>query len=140
MSLTARKEVPVEWGDCDPAEIVFYPNYFRWFDAGAHHLFRVAGCDWPALFSEHGVVGVPLLHADAKFVKPCRYGETIVVESRIVEWHRKVFKLSHRVFNGGEVAVEGHETRGWVLRDADGRMRTAPIPERVRALFEVRVG
>ena len=26
--------VPIEWGDADPARIVFYPRYFAWFDAG----------------------------------------------------------------------------------------------------------
>ncbi|HIL88646.1 MAG TPA: acyl-CoA thioesterase, partial [Deltaproteobacteria bacterium] len=24
--------VRIGWGDCDPAQIVFYPNYFAWFD------------------------------------------------------------------------------------------------------------
>ena len=31
--------VPVEFGDTDPATIVFYPHFFRWFDAGAWRLF-----------------------------------------------------------------------------------------------------
>ncbi len=36
-------DITVEWGDCDPAGIVFYPNYFRWFNQGAHALFGAAG-------------------------------------------------------------------------------------------------
>lgn len=27
-------DIVVEWGDCNPAGIVFYPNYFRWFNHG----------------------------------------------------------------------------------------------------------
>ena len=33
----------VEFGDCDPAQIVFYPNFFRWMDAASLHFFAPAG-------------------------------------------------------------------------------------------------
>lgn len=31
--LINRRTIRIEWGDCDPAGIVFYPRYFEWFDA-----------------------------------------------------------------------------------------------------------
>ena len=31
--LISTHEVEIEFGDCDPAGIVFYPNHFRMFDA-----------------------------------------------------------------------------------------------------------
>lgn len=136
MRLVSRKELTVEWGDCDPAEITFYPNYFRWFDMGAHQLFRMAGFDWKEMAARYGVTGAPLLHAEASFRRPTRYGDTIVVESRVTEVAAKVFKVAHTVFQDGEPAVEGMETRGWIVRDETGRLRTAPIPDAVRALLE----
>ena len=33
----------VYWGDTDMAGIIFYPNYFKWFDIGWHHLFKKIG-------------------------------------------------------------------------------------------------
>ena len=35
--------VVVEWGDCDPAKIVFYPNFFRWMDAASWAFFAANG-------------------------------------------------------------------------------------------------
>ena len=35
--------IKISWGHCDPAKIVFYPNYFIWFDQSAHLLFDKAG-------------------------------------------------------------------------------------------------
>lgn len=140
MSLITRKQVGVEWGDCDPAEIVFYPNYFRWFDVGAHHLFRTAGIDWAQLQAQYGCIGFPLVNVEARFVRPSRFGDTIVVESRVESWERRTLKVAHRVFNGGEVAVEGVETRIWATRDDDGRLRGGDIPEEIKALFEERPG
>lgn len=28
--LINRRTIRIEWGDCDPAGIVFYPRYFEW--------------------------------------------------------------------------------------------------------------
>ena len=38
-----RIRIRVEFGDCDPAQIVFFANYFRWFDQCTTALFRAAG-------------------------------------------------------------------------------------------------
>ena len=40
--LTNTRLIRVQWGDCDPAGIVFYPRYFEWFDAGTILLFEKA--------------------------------------------------------------------------------------------------
>ncbi len=41
--LVNRRTIRIEWGDCDPAGIVFYPRYFEWFDACSTGLFEAAG-------------------------------------------------------------------------------------------------
>jgi acyl-CoA thioesterase FadM len=43
--IIARRERQVEWGDCDPARIVFNPRFFEWFDAQTALIFETA---WPA--------------------------------------------------------------------------------------------
>ena len=35
----------IEFGDCDPAQIVFYPNYFKWMDIAALHFFNACGIE-----------------------------------------------------------------------------------------------
>ncbi len=135
MSLSAWLEVPVSWGDCDPAEIVFYPNYFRWFDAGTWHLMATAGLPPQALYNRPDFAGMPVLDAQSRFVKPSRFGETISVHSRILDWSEKTFRVGHHIYNAGELAVEGGETRIWVRKDATGRVRGAAIPPDVVERF-----
>ena len=38
-----RKEIQVEWGDCDPAGIVYYPRFFEMFDSCTNALFESVG-------------------------------------------------------------------------------------------------
>jgi 4-hydroxybenzoyl-CoA thioesterase len=54
-----RIRIRVEFGDCDPANIVFFANHFRWFDQCISALFRAAGLPLGELFKSHGVVGIP---------------------------------------------------------------------------------
>ena len=41
--------INVARGHCDPANIVFYPNYFIWFDHSSHLLFDKAGANMSSL-------------------------------------------------------------------------------------------
>ena len=58
-------EMTVAWGDCDPAGIVFYPNYFRWFDEASRRLFAAVGLPWETLFRRYDIVGLPLVSVSA---------------------------------------------------------------------------
>ena len=62
----------VEFGDCDPAEIVFYPNYLRWMDAASLHFFRAMGVPpWRELEAQTGIIGTPIVDVAARFRAPC---------------------------------------------------------------------
>ena len=41
--IISRKTIRIEWGDCDPAQIVYFPRYFAYFDACTTALFLKAG-------------------------------------------------------------------------------------------------
>jgi|SRR6267142_2642468 len=75
---TFRYNVIVHWGDTDPAKIVFYPNYFIWFDESTRLFWDSVGLDWDSLGKRYGVLGLPIVEAQAKFVSPSRFRDEIV--------------------------------------------------------------
>ena len=134
MSKTSIYSVRVEFGDCDPAGIVFFPNFSRWMDAASHHFFVHCGLPpWREMTEPPGVVGAPLLEIHTKFLKSVTYGETIDVHTDVEEWRGKVFVQRHRVMRGGELICEGRETRALCVRNADGRIKAVPVPEFIRS-------
>ena len=76
----ARLEFVVDFADCDPARIVFYPRYFDWFDRATENLFRERGMAWPQLFVQYRLAGFPIVDANAKFLGPSRFGERIAID------------------------------------------------------------
>jgi 4-hydroxybenzoyl-CoA thioesterase len=137
MGLVNRREQAIEWGDCDPAGIVYYPRYFVFFDNATVALFAAAGLKKHEMVRAFDIVGIPMVDTRAKFAIPSRWGETIAIESRIAEWRRSSFDVEHRVFKGDALAIEAWETRVWVGRDPDDpeKIRGRPIPEAVKARF-----
>jgi 4-hydroxybenzoyl-CoA thioesterase len=137
MARITTHTVDVQFGDCDPAGIVFFPNFSRWMDAASLSFFMQCGVPpWRVLEKTRGLVGTPLLEIHTKFIKSVTYGETITVHTQVEEWREKVFVQHHRVTRGDELICEGRETRVFVKRDAEDRdrLRAIPVPDDIRAL------
>jgi 4-hydroxybenzoyl-CoA thioesterase len=134
MTLTIRDTLRIEWGDCDPLGIMFYPNSFRWFDTATHHLFDAAGRPMASLETHYGIVGCPLVDVGATFKSPLPWMTDIAVETRVTEWRTKSFVVSHTIWKGETVAVEGREVRVCVARDGAG-LKGIAVPDDLKARF-----
>jgi len=137
---THRRTFRIEFGDCDPAGIVWYPRYFGFFDAATASLFEAVGFPKRSLPARFGSIGFPMVDTRAKFILPSRYGEDIVIESRVSEFRRSSFDVEHRVFKGDTrgnevLAIEAWETRVWVGKHPDDpeAIKSRPIPDAVIA-------
>jgi 4-hydroxybenzoyl-CoA thioesterase len=139
MSKVHIHRVDVHFGDCDPAGIVFFPNFSRWMDEASLAFFLACGVPpWRELLKTRGIVGTPLLEIHTRFLKPATYGETLEVHTSIEDWSHKTFRHRHRVHRGAELLCEGTEVRAFVQRDpADAdRIRAIPIPEDIKRLCQ----
>ena len=137
MSCTKIHRVDVYFGDCDPAGIVYFPNFSRWMDESSLAFFRDCGVPpWRELLRTRGIVGTPLLEIHTRFFKTASYGDTLEVHTNVEEWSAKTFRHRHVVRRGDDLLCEGTETRAFVIRDpADpDRIRAIPIPEDIKAL------
>lgn len=133
-----RRQMTVEWGHCDPAGIVFNSRFFEFFDHSTWLLFDAAlGVKPPDLARTFGVLGIPLVDARANFFKPAKFGDLIEIASRVSEFRRSSFDVEHKIMLGGELAVEGSETRVWAARSKDDpeKIGAIPIPAEVIAKF-----
>jgi 4-hydroxybenzoyl-CoA thioesterase len=135
MTFTNTRTVRIEWGDCDPAGIIFYPRYFAIFDASTAMLFESAlGMTKLQMFKALPFSGFPLVRTHAKFIKPTRFGDDVTVDTKIT-FGRTSFDIEHKLSRGGELCVECEEKRVWVVRDPEGRLKSHPVPEEVREKF-----
>lgn len=127
----------VEWGDCDPAGIVFNPNFFRWFDHSTTMLYEAAG--WPKqdMLDRFNAAGCPLVDTRAQFKAPCRYGDDVSITSSISDVRTSSFDIRHVLQKDGVTCVDGAETRVWTVHDLEtGKLRSAPLPNALVSRFK----
>jgi 4-hydroxybenzoyl-CoA thioesterase len=139
-NITNRKAIHIEWGDCDPAQIVHYPRYLAYFDGCTTALFKKAGLSKRQMLKTYQIVGIPLVDLRASFKAPSRFSDTVIVESEITEWRRSSFSVHHRLFNKSVLAVECFETRVWaaVSESDPDRIESKPVPREVIEMFSAR--
>jgi 4-hydroxybenzoyl-CoA thioesterase len=134
--LVSRMSLTIEWGHCDPAGIVFNSRFFELFDLGTWVLFEKGlGIGRAKVFSTYDIIGYPIVDAQATFHRPVRFGDAVELASTVREFRRSSFDVEHRLFDNGELAVEGMETRVWAGRDPEdsAKLKSRPIPQEVIA-------
>jgi 4-hydroxybenzoyl-CoA thioesterase len=136
--LINKRSIHVEWGNCDPLGIVYFPRYFEFFDACTNALFERAGLPKQEMLKKYAIAGIPLVESRARFLLPSSFGETVVVESSISEWGKASFSVHHRLFKAEELAVEGFEKRVWVVQapGEKNKIKSQAIPREVIERFE----
>jgi YbgC/YbaW family acyl-CoA thioester hydrolase len=133
-SIVAVFPCQVQWGDCDPAGIIFYPTYFRWMDAACWAMFAAAGYDAKRMRAAH--LAMPLVSADCQFLYPAEHGDRCEVRSRILRFGGKSFAVGHEVLReDGMALAKGSETRVWGKFDSGPgtRLRGIEVPEALKA-------
>ena len=133
---TNTRTTRIEWGDCDPAGIIFYARYFDIFDISTTALLeRALGMNKIDYLKAYDFLGHPLVETRGRFLLPTRFGDAVTIESAITACGRASFKIEHRLTKDGALAAEGFETRVWTVRHAADpkRIQAQPIPHDVLA-------
>lgn len=125
--------VPITFGDCDPAGIVFYPNSFRWIDASFHDYLRQFG-GHGAICAKLGGTGLGLVDSGAQFRYPMRDGDMLTIGITALDWGRKTLTVSYEAHIGDKLAFTGKEVRCLFIPTKDGLI--AGDMEQVRAIVE----
>ena len=135
--LVNTRIIRIEWGDCDPAGIIFYPRYLAFFDACTSALIERALGMTKARVPRSLRFRRPSArqHSSSDSTFPRDTATTSRSKRRSTHFRRSSFDVRHRLLKDGKLAVEGFETRVWVQSDPADRtkMKSAPLPHDVIA-------
>lgn len=129
-------EVQVRWSDCDPAGVVYYPNYFTLFESALFAFMEERGATWPALMRDHGV-RFPRFEARCRYVGPATVGDRLLVRLRVTEARAKGltvgFSIEHA--DGQRPVADGQVTFVALLVDAEAGTGAVDLPPALLELF-----
>jgi 4-hydroxybenzoyl-CoA thioesterase len=88
-SFIFSRQFRIEWGDCDPAGIVFNPRFFQFFDTNTWLMFEAAlGVNMQELNRAFDIAGIVLVDVQGNFLKPAAFGDAVELTSRVKEFRR----------------------------------------------------
>lgn len=85
----------VIYGDTDKMGVVYYANYFRYFEFSRSEYLRSRGVSYRELEAEGGAL--PVVEASCRYRSPARYDDLIVIRAEIVEVRRVSVAFEYEV-------------------------------------------
>jgi acyl-CoA thioester hydrolase len=123
-------EVRVRWNECDPAGIVYFPNYFTYFELGSMDFLRARREEWQALRERYGVASFPRVEATARYRISARFDDVLEVHTRVGDVARKVITFEFQLFRQPDRALLAEGQIKTVCTNAERRAMVLP-PELV---------
>ena len=124
-----KAEHRVIYGDTDAGQVVYYANYFRWFESGRREVFRRLKIDYKNL-EKRGII-TPVVEAHCNYFHSARYDDIVIVETRISEVKEKSVKFEYKVFRKKDkkLLASGYTVNVFVDKE---KMKSMKMPDAVR--------
>jgi acyl-CoA thioester hydrolase len=121
---TFKTRTRVRYAETDASGIVYYNNYFVYFEVGRVELFRQLGLPY-----DHRL---PIVETHCRYHASARFDDELEIHTFLQEVRSKGFRLGCEVYRGEELLVEGYTAM--VTTDENGQ--PVELPEAFRAAFE----
>jgi acyl-CoA thioester hydrolase len=123
--------VRVRYAETDKMGVVYYANYFVWFEVARADLLRTLG--WSYREMEHAGVSLPVIEAHCEYHRPARYDDELTVraEGRLLSPIRMEF--IYQVTRADDEALAASGRTVHAALDPTGR--PCRLPDRIRQVF-----
>lgn len=114
MSTHVDAKLRVIYGDTDQMGVVYYANYFRFFEFSRSEFFRARGGNYTAMEKEG--YGLPVVSAHCDYKRPAKYEDVLIIRVHIAELRRASLRFEYEVTREGDVTVlaTGHTVHACV--------------------------
>jgi acyl-CoA thioester hydrolase len=121
----------VRYAETDQMGVVYYANYFVWFEVARADWLRSLG--WTYREMEASGVFLPVIESHCEYRRPARYDEEIEIrtEGRLCSPVRMEFAYDVVLKSSDVVAAAGRTVHAALGRDG----RPCRLPDRIREVF-----
>lgn len=125
MSQLRVTRLRVRYAETDQMGVVYYANYFVWFEVGRTDWLRETGWSYRAM--EADGVSLPVIEAHSDYRQPSRYDDEIEVRTRATLLSPIRMRFDYEVVRDGTVLTTGHTVHVAI----DGSGKPCRLPARV---------
>jgi acyl-CoA thioester hydrolase len=130
----AETAIRVRYAETDQMGIVYYGNYFTWFEVGRVELCRHLGFEYKQMESEDDSL-IVVVEAHCRYKQPARFDELLTIRTRVTGSKRRMLEFGYEIIrqSSDETIATGRTLH--VICDHQGRPKS--LPEKYRKYFPV---
>lgn len=125
-TLSSSTEVLIRFSECDALQMVWHGNYVKYFEDGREDFGKKFGLSYWNIYEETGLA-VPLVHVECDFKKMVGFGETITVETTMIDDPASKIIFEYTIFNEKkELVCKGKTIQVFLNMDKKELLITMP--------------
>jgi acyl-CoA thioester hydrolase len=127
--------VRVRYAETDQMGVVYYGNYFVWFEIGRVELMRALGFEYKRMETEDDCF-IVVAEASCRYRQSAKYDELLRIRTRISQAGNRVVKYAYEILRDSDGALLATGETTHVICGKDGRPKQLPqkYREKFRAL------
>jgi acyl-CoA thioester hydrolase len=134
---TSTTKIRVRYAETDQMGVVYYSNFFIWFEIGRVELLRQAGFEYAAMEREDDCL-LPVVEATCRYKAPALYDEELLLETQVLNLRTSVIKFGYRLLRTianaePQLLAEGETVHVFVNR----QMQRMPLPDKYADALKV---
>lgn len=132
----AEAAVRVRYAETDQMGVVYYGNYFTWFEIGRVEMCRHLGFEYKQMEIEDDCL-IVVAEASCRYKRPARFDDVLAVRTRVTRADKRTLRFAYEVLRrpADELLATGETTH--VFCDRQGRAKS--LPEKYRKYFAAAV-
>jgi acyl-CoA thioester hydrolase len=125
----------VRYKDTDQMGMVYYGNYFTFFEVGRVEYMRERGIAYKQMEGEDDSY-IVVTEASCRYLRPARYDDLLRIRTRVSESRRRSIRFSYEILRhaSSEVLATGETLH--IICNREGRPKS--LPEKYRELFPLK--
>ena len=131
----SQTRIRVRYAETDQMGVVYYANFFIWFELGRVELLRQLGFQYKQMEIDDDC-HIPVVEANCRYKSPARYDDELLLETSVLALRRSVIKFGYRLLrpenDTSTLLAEGETTHVTVNRT----LRKVPLPKKYVAVLE----
>ncbi|MFH1783375.1 MAG: thioesterase family protein [bacterium] len=123
-----KLQIRVSYAETDQMGVVYYSNYFIWFERGRTELLREMGLPYKDFEKKN--IFLPVVDASCSYRASAHYDDIIIVHTKIKKVGKSSIVFSYEISRKGEekILAQGETTHAFINTDK----KVVAIPEEIR--------
>jgi acyl-CoA thioester hydrolase len=140
----SQTRIRVRYAETDQMGVVYYANFFIWFEVGRVELLRQLGFHYKQMEIDDDC-HIPVVEANCRYKSPARYDDELLLETRVLAIRRSVIKFGYRLLRPEAETPTATPLAGQTTLLAEGEtthvivdrsLRKVPLPEKYAAVLQ----